>query len=236
MTRANSPIPAAVRALLALGAVVPLAALAQTPTHVPDPQRGSVIAAQGTPQGAPPCAQCHAFNGESDGSGAFPRLAQQSVSYLTKELQDFASGVRNSALMSQVAKSLSPDELADVAAYYAKQDAPFVPFKAADPKLLKRGEELAVRGSAREQIPACNSCHGPGGIGEPPAIPYLASQYSEYIVLNLQMWQKGYRKNSEGGMATVAAKLSPQDMTAVADYYQQLVPSRDTTLVQRSLQ
>jgi hypothetical protein len=38
----------------------------------PDAKHGAVIAAQGTPNGAPACAQCHAFNGVSDGSGAFP--------------------------------------------------------------------------------------------------------------------------------------------------------------------
>ena len=38
----------------------------------PDAKLGAVIAAQGTPNGAPACAQCHAFNGVSDGSGAFP--------------------------------------------------------------------------------------------------------------------------------------------------------------------
>ena len=218
-------------ALLAAASVAPMLPLrAQDAPHVPDPERGAVIAAQGTPQGAPACAQCHAFNGESDGSGAFPRLAQQSADYLAKELRDFASGVRSSALMSQVAKPMSSDEIADVAAYYATTSAPFVPQKPADPTLLKRGEELAKVGSASEQIPACNACHGPGGAGEPPVIPYLAGQYGPYITLNLQMWQKGYRKNSPGGMAAVAEKLSARDIAAVSAYYQQLAPSLEGSL------
>jgi cytochrome c553 len=203
---------------------------AQEAARVPDPRRGAVIAAQGTPQGAPACAQCHAFNGESDGSGAFPRLAQQSAEYLRKELHEFASGVRSSALMSQIAKSMSSDDIADVAAYYAATSAPFVPQKSADPALLKRGEELARVGSEAEQIPACNSCHGPSGAGEPPAIPYLAGQYGQYITLNLEMWQKGYRKNSAGGMAAVASKLSAGDVAAVSAYYQQLAPSLEGSL------
>jgi cytochrome c553 len=217
---------------LTLAAVFTLVSLgrAQIPGHVPDAKHGAVIAAQGTPEGAPPCARCHAFNGQSDGSGAFPRLARQSADYLAKELHDFASGVRNDALMSQIAKSMSSDEIADVAAYYANTDAPFVPQKPVDPALLKRGEQLAKVGSATEQIPACNACHGPGGVGEPPAIPYLAGQYSQYIALNVQLWQKGLRKNSAGSMATIAAKLSPHDITAVAAYYQQLAPSLETSL------
>jgi mono/diheme cytochrome c family protein len=45
----------------------------------PDPNRGAVIVAQGTPSGAPACARCHAFTGGSDASGAFPRIAGQSA-------------------------------------------------------------------------------------------------------------------------------------------------------------
>ena len=54
--------------------------------------------------GAPACAQCHAFNGGSDGSGAFPRIAGQSAYYLGKQLRDFTSGVRANAIMSPIAK------------------------------------------------------------------------------------------------------------------------------------
>lgn len=42
----------------------------------PDINRGAVIAAQGTRAGAAACAQCHAFDGSSDGSGAFPRITR----------------------------------------------------------------------------------------------------------------------------------------------------------------
>ena len=98
------------------------------------PTRGAVIAAQGTAAGAPPCAQCHAFNGVSDASGAFPRLAGQSAYYLAEQLRDFSSGVRASAIMSPIAKALSSEDIADVAAYYASINAPFLPLKAADPR------------------------------------------------------------------------------------------------------
>ena len=59
--------------------------------HKPDPARGAVIVAQGTSSGAPACAQCHAFTGSSDGTGAFPRIAGQPAIYLSKQLHDFAS-------------------------------------------------------------------------------------------------------------------------------------------------
>ena len=81
----------------------------------PDIQHGAVIAAQGTAAGAPACAQCHAYNGVSDASGAFPRIAGQSRSYLAEQLRDFASGARNNAFMTPIAKALSAQDMADVA-------------------------------------------------------------------------------------------------------------------------
>ena len=217
--------------LLAAGAIAALAPLgfiiAIVQAQTPEPgqiARGAVIAAQGTPTGAPPCSQCHAFNGVSDASGAFPRIAGQSAYYLAKQLRDFASGVRVSALMTPIAKalSLSPDSIADVAAYYASQNAPFLPLKPPDPALVKRGEQLAKVGSAEQRIQACDNCHGPEGAGEPPAIPYLAGQYAHYIDFTLDTWRTGFRKSSPESMEVVAKKLDDQDIAAVASYYQQV--------------
>jgi cytochrome c553 len=196
--------------------------------------RGAVIAAQGTPTGAPPCSQCHAFNGVSDASGAFPRLAGQSAYYLAKQLRDFASGVRISALMTPIATALSltPDSIADAAAYYASQNAPFLPLKPGDPALIAPGQGLAKIGSEKQQIQACDNCHGPVGAGEPPAIPYLAGQYAHYIQFTLQMWRQGFRKSSADSMEVVAKQLSDQDIAAVAAYYQQVRSAGDMSASQ----
>jgi cytochrome c553 len=221
--------------LLALGALAVLGPVgpvvtnvqAQTQQH-PQITRGSVIAAQGTTAGAPACAQCHAVNGVSDASGAFPRLAGQSAYYLAEQLRDFAAGVRTSALMTPVANALSPDDITDVSAYYASMNAPFLPLKAADAALVNRGQQLAKIGSAERQIQSCDNCHGPGGAGEPPAIPYLAGQYGQYLTSTLQMWQRGSRKNSPDAMGVVANKLTDDDIAAIAAYYQQVRSSLET--------
>jgi cytochrome c553 len=88
-----------------------------------------VIAAQGTAS-VPACAQCHAFSGASDSSGAFPRIAGQSAFYLAGQMRDFASAQRINAIMSPIAKALSAEamgviakqlddqEIAAVAAFY----------------------------------------------------------------------------------------------------------------------
>ena len=212
---------------ISFGVVGP--AHAQGTPRQPDVQHGAVIAAQGTAAGAPACAQCHAFNGGSDGSGAFPRIAGQSTSYLTQQMSDFISGVRTNAIMSPIAKALSPEDIADVAAYYAGINAPFPPLARASAALIQRGEQLTKVGSAAKNVQACDNCHGPGGIGIPPAIPYLAGQYAQYIAFELKMWQRGYRRNSPEVMFMIATKLDDQDIAALAAYYQQVPASNQTT-------
>jgi cytochrome c553 len=216
-----------------VGLGLPRTAVAQTQggAHAPNPQHGAVIAAQGT-AGAPGCAQCHAFNGGSDGSGAFPRIAGQSPYYLAKQLRDFSSGVRVNAVMSPIANVLTPNDIADVAAYYAGLDAPFLPLPKPDETLVKAGEALAKVGNNGRGIQACDNCHGPGGAGEPPALPYLAGQYAPYVALELRMWQRGFRKSSANEMATVAKELSDQEIAAVAAYYQQVRGNSDVAASQ----
>jgi cytochrome c553 len=120
----------------------------------PDVNRGAVIAAQGTAAGAPPCAQCHAFNGVSDASGASPRLASQPAFYLAEQLHAYSSGIRLNAIMSSIAKALSEDDISDVTAYYAGVKAPFLPLATtANATLLGQGEQLAKIGSEAKGVP-----------------------------------------------------------------------------------
>jgi cytochrome c553 len=197
-------------------------AAAQPSIQQPHVARGAIIAAQGVAGHAPACAQCHAYNGASDGSGAFPRIAGQSAYYLAKELRDYASGVRTNAVMTPIAKALSADDTNDVAAYYASVNAPYLPLLSADPTLIQRGKQLAAVGDAAKELQSCNNCHGPGGAGELPAIPYLAGQYAHYIAFQLTMWQRGFRNNSPDAMADIAKRLDAQDIAALAAYYQQV--------------
>jgi cytochrome c553 len=197
-------------------------ALPESPIRQSDLDRGAVIAAQGVAPGVLACAQCHAHNGGSDGGGVFPRIAGQSAWYLAKQLRDYASGVRLNAVMAPIAKALSSDDIADVTAYFASLKAPYPPLASPDPALIKRGEQLAKIGNAARQLQSCDNCHGPGGAGEPPAIPYLAGQYARYISTQLTNWQRGLRSKSPDAMADVAKRLNPQEIAAVAAYFQRV--------------
>ena len=64
------------------------------------------------------CSGCHGANGISI-SPAWPNLAGQKEAYLAKQLKDFRSGSRNDPTMSAMAKPLSDDDIANLAAYFS---------------------------------------------------------------------------------------------------------------------
>jgi cytochrome c553 len=179
--------------------------------------QGAAIVAHGTSAGAVACARCHGFDGLSDGSGAFPILANQHVDYLGKQLRDFTSDTRLNAIMTPIAKALKDEEIEAVAQYYATVRATTVPPPARSPDLVKRGETLATTGETDRQVLPCIGCHGQKGIGEPPFTPYLAGQYGPYIVTQMVMFSRGYRKNAL--MYNEAHNLAEGDYEALGAYF-----------------
>jgi cytochrome c553 len=195
-----------------------------------DPQKGAVLAAQGNAAtGLPSCSACHGQSGEGDTSSdaMFPRVAGLSKSYLLTQLEDFRAGRRTDDTMQPIAKLLSTAEAEDLAEYFSSATAPSDPgtFPA---DLVAKGRELATHGKWSVGLPACESCHAPNGIGVAPDFPYLADQRAPYIEQQLKDWRAGTRRNDPLGlMKSVADKLQPDDIQAVAAYFQSLnAPSR----------
>lgn len=180
------------------------------------------------------CFTCHGLHGAGDGTGAFPRISGQPAFYLFKQLADYASGARPNAIMTPIAQALTVQEMEDVAAYYAAQtDAPYhPPTQTFDPLLIQQGGALSAIGSAEKGIQACVNCHGPNGTGMGPVYPYLAGQYASYTELQLQLWQRGERKNDPlNVMADIARRMSPRDIQAVAAYFASMRPPGARTAV-----
>ena len=66
------------------------------------------------------CVACHGTDGKST-NPMWPTLSGQNPSYLLKQLQDFKTGRRSDPNMAPIVKQLSPQDMADLAAYYASQ-------------------------------------------------------------------------------------------------------------------
>lgn len=75
---------------------------------------GDVAAGQ---QKAAGCAGCHGANGE--GSGANPSLAGKPADELAKALKDYKSGARKNSVMKAMTAKLAPQDIDNLAAYYA---------------------------------------------------------------------------------------------------------------------
>jgi len=69
------------------------------------------------------CAACHGANGVSV-SDTIPNLAAQRAGYLETQLKALKDGSRKNPIMNAIASQLSPDEIANVAAYFAAQPGP----------------------------------------------------------------------------------------------------------------
>ena len=61
---------------------------------------------------------CHGANGISP-NPIWPNLAGQKDQYLIKQMKAFRDGTRNDPVMAPMAKMLTDDDIANLAAYYA---------------------------------------------------------------------------------------------------------------------
>jgi cytochrome c553 len=66
------------------------------------------------------CAACHGANGVSVSDG-IPNLAAQRAGYIEAQLKALKDGSRKNPIMNAIAAQLTPDEMANVAAYFATQ-------------------------------------------------------------------------------------------------------------------
>lgn len=167
------------------------------------------------------CAACHGTDGNSV-NPQWPSIAGQHASYLVATLQAFKQGTRSDVLMNAQTMALSDQDIEDLAAYYARQQAVR---RTANPELAAAGERLYRGGDKKSEISACIACHGPAGTGNAPAgYPALQGQHAAYTAKQLYDYQNGNR-SSDGDtqmMRNISARLSQEQINAVAAYIQGL--------------
>jgi cytochrome c553 len=164
------------------------------------------------------CAGCHGVDGNSP-VPTFPKLAGQNETYIVKQLMDFkANSARKNEIMLGMAAALSEEDAKDIGAYFQSQSvAQAAPF---DESKIAAGREIYKGGNLQTGVPACQGCHGPTGAGVAGiGYPQLGGQYTDYTLAQLKAFKDGTRSNDDKAlMRTIAAKLSDEEMTAVANY------------------
>ena len=185
---------------------------------------GSVEAGQGK---SITCTACHGPAGNSV-NPLWPNIAGQSATYILTQMQAFkpdADGrtLRSDPLMTPQATMLTEQDMRDLAVYF--ESLPAAAMAVADPGKVDKGQALYRGGDAASGAAACLACHGPTGRGNPAAnYPALQGQHSTYTAKQLRDYATEARK-SDGKtriMRDIAARLSDDDINAVASYVQGL--------------
>jgi cytochrome c553 len=210
----NRALRDSARSLCLCSVLVAASAVAVEPPAKPDLAKGQTIASQA-------CAACHGADGNSP-APANPKLAGQVAEYLEKQLHSFKAvqgkkPERDNAVMAGMVANLSPEDMRNVAAYFASQKPKGGVSRSRE--LVFVGQKLYRAGNAASGLPACAGCHGPNGAGVPAQYPRLAGQYAEYTAAQLKAFHDGQRANDTNRMMrSIAAKMSDSDIRAVSDY------------------
>ena len=166
------------------------------------------------------CIGCHGIKGYQ---ASFPEvyrvpmISGQNEKYIRNALAAYRAGERRHPTMRGIAASLSDQDMADIAAYYAKHSqAEAAPQTLPDPtghvaELLKKG--------------ACNTCHGPNySKGIDGSYPKLAGQHANYLYVAL----KSYKAENQGSwgrnnaiMGGVAKQFTLSELKELANYMAQ---------------
>ena len=181
-----------------------------------DPEHGAFIALN--------CTACHGEGGVST-TPYIPTLAGMEAPVVYKQLDDYRSGKRLWGVMGAIAKALSAQDSADVAAHFAAQPGGLpaisghrVPESGRSLRASDPAKRLVYAGDPQRGIPPCSACHGPGGykIGAPA----LQEQHAAYIERQLGEFAQDIRQNDIlQQMRVIAKQLTLEEMNALATYY-----------------
>jgi cytochrome c553 len=168
---------------------------AQAPSRRDPPPFGDVAAGEAQ---AAVCGACHGPRGHSD-DPMVPNLAGQEPHYLVAAIRAYRDEDRSH---EDMVADKSDDEIEDIAAYYAVQQA--------SPVIEPGAETAAI-------IAKCERCHGPAAGPNAMAVPSLRGQQRDYLLRVLRQYRDGERGSSM--MHKMSASYSDRVLTEIADYY-----------------
>jgi len=155
------------------------------------------------------CLGCHGIEGYRNAYPSYrvPKLGGQKAGYLEIALRGYRDGTREHPTMNAQGKSLSDQDIQDVAAYLASIG----------------GETVAAggtQGASFDKATACTACHGQNGISVNAMWPTLAGQYESYLLNSLKNYRSG--KRTDPVMSAQAALIAEEDLPKLARYFASL--------------
>jgi cytochrome c553 len=162
------------------------------------------------------CIGCHGIKGYQNSFPEIhkvPMISGQSGPYIVSALKAYQKGDRKHPTMRGIAASLSEQDMADLAAFYAGQAGPAAPQTI--PAASADVAALLTKG-------ACISCHG-ANFSSPidPSYPKIGGQHADYLFVALKSYTvegNNLIGRNNGIMAGIAKQYSPAEMRAMAKY------------------
>jgi cytochrome c553 len=166
-------------------------------------------------------AQCIGCHGIAGYQASFPEvhkvpmISGQNAKYIIAALNEYKKGSRKHGTMHAVASSLSDQNIADLAAYYAQQG-----HAAATPEALAGQPPADV--AALLAKGACASCHG-ANFNKPIDVSYpkIAGQYPDYLYVALKAYKtdgNAYIGRGNAIMVGQVKQFSLKELKLLANY------------------
>jgi cytochrome c553 len=156
------------------------------------------------------CTMCHGARGLSQANT--PNLAGQFPITIYKQLVDFKTGARASAIMAPLVADLTDADMRDLAAYYAYLPRLF------DHPLIADAPRIVADGAPMRGIAPCGACHGE--FGSKAGAAWLEGEPAVYLHTQLEAFASGARRNDIGEqMRNVARAMAPVEIEAASRFY-----------------
>ena len=151
------------------------------------------------------CLGCHGIEHYKNAYPKYsvPKLGGQNTAYIVFALGQYQAGNRWHPTMRGFASSLSGQDRADLAAYFASLSTP------------KPGTETV--GTPPAKAETCTACHGKNGQGTTDEYPNLGGQHADYLMQALNDYRLGKRKSPI--MEPFAQQLTHDDIAALAKFF-----------------
>jgi cytochrome c553 len=157
------------------------------------------------------CTMCHGARGLSQADT--PNLAGEYPVTIYKELVDFKTGARVSAVMAPLVAGLSDTDMRDLAAYYA-----YLPRQSETHPAVGEPPRIVVSGAPLRGIAPCGACHGE--VASKAGAAWLEGQPAVYLRTQLEAFSTGARHNDIGEqMRNIARGMTAEEIASASDFY-----------------